>query len=68
MLILWSSLFVKNGTKIKISASQRISNMNCKNYNHNIKLGVFKFQSGYKKFYMKSPKGYSRTIINAQTW
>jgi len=30
-------------------------------------LGYFKFQSGYKKFYLNSPKAYSRKIINAQT-
>ena len=62
---LLSYLFVKNTTKIKISASQGISNMNYDN-----KIGLFQFQSGYRKFYLNSPKGYilySRKIINAQT-
>jgi len=31
------------------------------------KFGLFQFQSGYRKFYLNSPKGDSRTIINAQT-
>ena len=31
------------------------------------KLGLFKFNSGYKKLYLNSPKGYRRKIINAQT-
>jgi len=57
----------KNTTKIKIGASQRISNMNCMNYDHNKMFGLFKFQSGYRKFYLNSPKGYSRKIIYAQT-
>ena len=39
-------------TKMKIS--QHISKMNFTNYDHNKK-----FQSGYKKFYLNSPKGYS---------
>ena len=37
------------------------------NYDHNKNFGLFKFQSGYRKFYLNSPKGYSRKIINAQT-
>jgi len=54
-------LFVrKNITKIKISASKRIFNMNCMNYDHNKKIGLFKFKSGYRKFYLNSPKGYSK--------
>jgi len=54
-------LFVrKNTTKTKISASQRISNMHCIDYDHNKYFGLFKFQSGYRKFYMNSAKGYSR--------
>jgi len=61
-------LFVrKNTTKIKISVSQRISIKNCMNYDHNKNVGIFKFQSGYRKLYLNSPKGYSRKIINAQT-
>jgi len=36
-------------------------------YDHNNILGLFKFQSGYKKIYLNSPKGYSWKIINAQT-
>jgi len=56
-------------TKIKISASQRISNMYmyCMNYNHNKDAGLFKFQSGYTKIYLISMKCYIRKIINAQT-
>jgi len=63
----WSYLFVKNTTKIKISASQRISIKNCMNYDHKKIFGLFKFQSGYRKLYLSSPKGYSRKIINVQT-
>jgi len=37
------------------------------NYDHNQFFGQFKFQSGYRKLYLNSPKGYSRKIINAQT-
>ena len=37
------------------------------NYDHNKKLGLLKFHSGYDKFYLISPKGYSQKIINAQT-
>jgi len=36
-------------------------------YEHNNNLGLFKFQSGYRKIYLNSPKGYSRKIINMQT-
>ena len=60
-------MFVKNTTKIKISASQRISIKNWINYDHNKNFGLFKFQSGYRKIYLNSPKGYSQKIINAQT-
>jgi len=31
------------------------------------KFGLFKFQSGYRKLYLNSPKGYSRKVINVQT-
>ena len=51
----------------KISASQLISNMICMNYDHNKKFGLLKFHSGYGKFNLNSPKGYSLKIINAQT-
>ena len=37
------------------------------NYDHNQFLGLFKFQSGYRKFFLNSPKGYSLEKINAQT-
>ena len=37
------------------------------NYDHNNIFGLFKFQSGYRKFCLNSRKGYSRKIINAQT-
>jgi len=60
-------MLFKNTTKIKISKSQRISNMNSMNYDHNQLFGLFEFQSGYRKFYLNSPKGYSRKIINVQT-
>jgi len=56
----------RNTTKIRISAIQRISNMNCFNYDNNI-FGLFQFQSGYRKYYFNSPNGLSRKIINAQT-
>ena len=62
---LWSYLFVQNTTQIKISASQRISIKNCMSFDHNKNCVLF--QSGYKKLYLNSPKGYSRKIINAQT-
>ena len=39
----------------------------CINYDNNKKLGLLQFQSGYGQFYLNSPKGYSRKIINAQT-
>ena len=64
---MWSYLFVKNTTKIKISVSKRVSNMNCMNYDHNQFFGLFKFQSVYRKFYLNRPNGYSRKIINVQT-
>jgi len=57
----------ENTRKIKISASQLISNMICMNYDHNKKFGLLKFHSGYEKFNLNSPKGYSLKIINAQT-
>ena len=60
-------MFVKNTTNIKISVSQRISKMNCINYDHNHFFGLFKIQSGNIKFFLKSPKDYSRKIIHAQT-
>jgi len=53
---------LENTRKIKISASQLMSNMICMNYDHNKK-----FYSGYKNFHFNSPKGYSLKIINAQT-
>jgi len=37
------------------------------NNDHNTIFGLFKFQSGYRKLYLNSPKGYSRKIINVQT-
>jgi len=41
--------------------------MICMNYDHNKKFGLLKFNSGYGKFNLNSPKGYSLKIINAQT-
>jgi len=41
--------------------------MICMNYDYNKKFGLLKFHSGYGKNYFKSPKGYTRKIINAQT-
>ena len=38
--------------------------MNC---DHNKKFGLLKFHSGYGKFNLNSPKGYSLKIINMQT-
>jgi len=58
---------LKTTNKINFSACQRISNINCMNYDHNQFFGLFKFHSGYVKFYLNSPKGYNRKIINAQT-
>jgi len=60
-------VFVENTRKIKISASQLISNMICMNYDHNRKFGLLKFHSGNEKFHLNSPKGYSLKIINVQT-
>jgi len=60
-------LFIKNATKISISASQRMSIKNCMNYGYNKNVGLFKFQSGYRKLYLNSLKGYSPKILNAQT-
>jgi len=53
-----------------MTASQRILIhvcMMCMIYDHNKTFRLFKLQSGYRKFYLNSPKGYSRKIINAQT-
>jgi len=36
------------------------------NYNHYQFFGLFKFQAGYRKFYLNSPKSYSKKIINTQ--
>jgi len=58
---------LKNTLKIKISVSQHISKLNCMNYDHNQFWGLFKFKTGYRKYILNSPKGYSRKIINAQT-
>jgi len=41
--------------------------MICMNYNHNKTFGLLKFHSGYGKFNLNIPKGYSLKIINAQT-
>ena len=41
--------------------------MICMNYDHNKKFGLLKCYSGYGKFNLNSPKGYSLKIINAQT-
>jgi len=41
---------LENISKIKISASQLISNMICINYDHNKKFGLLKFHSGYGIF------------------
>ena len=41
--------------------------MICMNYDHNKKFGLLKFHSCYGKFYLNSPNGYSRNIINVQT-
>jgi len=41
--------------------------MICMNYDHNKKFGLLKYHSGYGKFNLISPKGYSLKIINAQT-
>jgi len=60
-------VFEENTRNIEISASQLISNMICMNYDHNKKFGLLKFHSGYGKFNLNSPKGYSLKIINAQT-
>jgi len=60
-------VFVKNARKIKISASQLISNMICINHEHNKKFGLFKFHSGDGKFNLNSLRGYSLKIFNAQT-
>jgi len=36
------------------------------NYDHNKKFGLLKFHSGYEFFYLNSPNGCGRKIINAQ--
>jgi len=41
--------------------------MICMNCDHNKKFGLLKFYSGYEKFNLNSPKGYSLKIINVQT-
>ena len=41
--------------------------MICMHYDHNQFFGVLKFQLGYRKLYLNSPKGYGRKIINSQT-
>jgi len=41
--------------------------MNYMNYDYNYDFKLFKFQSGYRKFYVNSPKDYHLQIINAQT-
>ena len=41
--------------------------MICINYDHNKKFGLLKFHSGYGKFNLNSPKGYSLKQINGQT-
>ena len=33
----------------------------------NKNVGLLKFQSGYRKFYLNSPKGYSQIIFNMKT-
>jgi len=37
------------------------------NYYNNKKFGLLQFHSGFGKFYLNSPKGYSQKISNAQT-
>jgi len=37
------------------------------NYDNNKKFGLLQFHSGYGMFYLNSPTGYIRKIINAQT-
>jgi len=37
------------------------------NYDNNKKFGLLKFYSGYGKFNLNSPKGFSLKIFNAQT-
>jgi len=49
-----------------MSENQYISIKNCIKYGHNTNFVLFKFQSGYRKLYLNSPKGYSRKLINAQ--
>jgi len=41
--------------------------MICMNNDHNKKFGLLKFDSGYGKFNLNSPKGYSLKRIKAQT-
>jgi len=53
---LWSYLFVKQHPKLNMSAKQRISNMYCMNNDYNKKFELFKFQSGYRKIHLNSPK------------
>jgi len=37
------------------------------NYDNSKQFGLLQFHSGYGKFYLNSPKGYTRKITNAQT-
>ena len=61
-------LFVRKKTQPKLKLVQvNAFLLNCMNYDHNKKSWLFKFQSGYRKLYLNSPKGYSRKQINAQT-
>jgi len=41
--------------------------MICINHDHDKKFELLKFHSGYGKFNLNSPKGYSQKIINVQT-
>ena len=45
-----SYVFVKNTTKIKISASQRISIKNCMNYYHNKNVGYVNFRRAIENY------------------
>jgi len=50
----------ENTSMIKISANKLLSNMICMNYDHTKKFELLEFISGYGKFYLNSPTGYSR--------
>jgi len=41
--------------------------MICMNFYNNRRFGLLLLHSGYGTFYLNSPKGYNRIIINAQT-